>query len=32
MDELRSGTETLEDTFVRVVGGPARGSESLDWL
>lgn len=24
--------ETLEDIFVRVVGGPARASESLDWL
>lgn len=32
MDELRSGSETLEDTFVRVVGGPAHSSESLDWL
>ena len=32
LDELRSGTETLEDLFVRVVGGPARSSESLDWL
>ena len=32
MDELRSGSETLEDTFVRVIGGPAHGSESLDWL
>jgi ABC-2 type transport system ATP-binding protein len=31
MAELRSGSETLEDVFVRVVGadGPA---ESLDWL
>lgn len=32
IEELRSGSETLEDTFVRVVGGPARSSESLDWL
>lgn len=31
MAELRSGTETLEDTFVRVVGA-APASESLDWL
>ena len=30
MGELRSGSETLEDTFVRVVGGHAL--ESLDWL
>ncbi len=32
MHELRSGSETLEDIFVRVVGGPARAAESLDWL
>lgn len=32
MRELRSGAETLEDVFVRVVGGPARTSEMLDWL
>lgn len=32
MADLRSGSETLEDIFVRVVGGPAHGSESLDWL
>lgn len=32
MEDLRSGSETLEDIFVRVVGGPAHGSESLDWL
>ncbi len=32
MQDLRSGSETLEDIFVRVVGGPAHGSESLDWL
>ncbi|WP_321475015.1 ABC transporter ATP-binding protein [uncultured Paludibaculum sp.] len=32
-DPDRSGQpETLEDIFVRVVGGPARASESLDWL
>jgi ABC-2 type transport system ATP-binding protein len=31
MSELRSGAETLEDIFVRVVGG-ARGAESLEWL
>jgi hypothetical protein len=30
MAELRSGAETLEDIFVRVVGG--RTVESLDWL
>jgi ABC-2 type transport system ATP-binding protein len=29
---LRSGSETLEDIFVRVVGGPAHAGESLDWL
>lgn len=32
MEELRAGEETLEDLFVRVVGGPARTTESLDWL
>lgn len=31
MDSLRSGEETLEDVFVRVVGG-ARAAETLDWL
>jgi ABC-2 type transport system ATP-binding protein len=31
MAELRTGTETLEDIFVRVVGA-ARGSEALEWL
>ncbi len=31
MAELRSGSETLEDTFVRVVGA-GHASESLDWL
>ncbi len=31
MAELGSGTETLEDTFVRVVGATL-ASESLDWL
>lgn len=31
MDELRSGAETLEDIFVRVVGAE-RHTESLDWL
>ncbi|MDX1982297.1 MAG: ABC transporter ATP-binding protein [Bryobacteraceae bacterium] len=31
MSELRSGEETLEDIFVRVVGA-GRFSESLDWL
>jgi ABC-2 type transport system ATP-binding protein len=31
MQELRSGSETLEDVFVRVVG--AEGAfERLDWL
>lgn len=32
MEELRSGEETLEDLFVRVVGGLARTTEALDWL
>lgn len=33
MEELRSGSETLEDTFVRLVGGgAARAGEALDWL
>ncbi len=32
LEELRSGEETLEDLFVRVVGGPAHAPESLDWL
>jgi ABC-2 type transport system ATP-binding protein len=31
MDELRSGNESLEDVFVRVVG-VERGIETLDWL
>ncbi len=31
MEELRAGAETLEDVFVRVVGG-SRTSETLDWL
>lgn len=31
MGELRSGAETLEDIFVRVVGA-GRHTESLDWL
>lgn len=31
MSELRTGSETLEDTFVRVVGGVKAG-ESLEWL
>ena len=31
MDELRSAEDTLEDTFVRVVGGE-RMTQSLDWL
>jgi ABC-2 type transport system ATP-binding protein len=31
MAELRSGTETLEDIFVRVVGA-VRAGEALDWL
>ncbi len=31
MSELRSGAETLEDIFVRLVGGE-RLSEKLDWL
>jgi ABC-2 type transport system ATP-binding protein len=32
MAELRSGQETLEDIFVRVVGGVERNTEALDWL
>jgi ABC-2 type transport system ATP-binding protein len=32
MEDLRAGEETLEDLFVRVVGGPARTTEALDWL
>ena len=31
MAELRSGSESLEDTFVRVVGAE-RATEALDWL
>jgi ABC-2 type transport system ATP-binding protein len=31
IDELRSGGETLEDLFVRLVGG-GRSTENLDWL
>jgi ABC-2 type transport system ATP-binding protein len=31
MASLRSGSETLEELFVRVVGG-SRGAEALDWL
>lgn len=31
MADLRSGSETLEDIFVRVVGG-GRQTETLDWL
>jgi ABC-2 type transport system ATP-binding protein len=31
MAELRTGSETLEDVFVRVVGAD-RPAESLDWL
>lgn len=31
VDELRSAEETLEDTFVRVVGG-ARALQTLEWL
>jgi ABC-2 type transport system ATP-binding protein len=31
MDELRQGSESLEDIFVRVVGAE-RTAESLDWL
>jgi ABC-2 type transport system ATP-binding protein len=32
LDDLRTGEETLEDLFVRVVGGPARSQDNLDWL
>lgn len=31
MEDLRAGTETLEDVFVRVVGG-SRTAETLEWL
>jgi ABC-2 type transport system ATP-binding protein len=31
MAELRSGSESLEDTFVRVVGAE-RATERLEWL
>jgi len=31
MAELRGASETLEDTFVRVVGAE-RSTEGLDWL
>jgi ABC-2 type transport system ATP-binding protein len=31
MDDLRSGSETLEDLFVRLVGG-GRSTDNLDWL
>ena len=32
MSELRTGTETLEDMFVRVVGAERATTETLDWL
>lgn len=32
MHELRSGAETLEDIFVRVVGAGERNTGALDWL
>jgi ABC-2 type transport system ATP-binding protein len=32
LEELRSGSETLEDLFVRVVGGTGHSAEALDWL
>lgn len=32
MSDLRTGAESLEDIFVRVVGGVERGAETLDWL
>jgi ABC-2 type transport system ATP-binding protein len=32
MSELRAGQETLEDIFVRAVGGVERSAEKLDWL
>jgi ABC-2 type transport system ATP-binding protein len=31
VEEMRSGNETLEDVFVRTVGG-RRSAENLDWL
>jgi ABC-2 type transport system ATP-binding protein len=32
MAQLRSGTETLEEIFVRVVGGAPRAADALEWL
>jgi ABC-2 type transport system ATP-binding protein len=32
MSELSAGQETLEDIFVRAVGGVERSAEKLDWL
>jgi ABC-2 type transport system ATP-binding protein len=32
MSELRTGSETLEDAFVRAVGADRTAAESLDWL
>ena len=32
MAELRTGAETLEDIFVRIVGASGHSAESLDWL
>ena len=32
MANLRSGAETLEEIFVRVVGGVPRSPNALEWL
>jgi ABC-2 type transport system ATP-binding protein len=32
MNNLRGGAESLEEIFVRVVGGPTRTLENLEWL
>jgi ABC-2 type transport system ATP-binding protein len=32
MSEVRAGSESLEDIFVRVVGASARSAEALEWL
>ncbi len=32
MADLRTGAETLEDIFVRIVGANGRTAESLEWL
>jgi ABC-2 type transport system ATP-binding protein len=32
MAQLRAGSETLEEIFVRVVGGAPRSADTLEWL